>query len=219
LRWLFVADPLCFSNGKIVLAQNSHSVRHQCEARRLHFLRAHKETALILSDATPDSAEEIASVHVASWQAAYRDLLPADFLAGLSIESRAQKWRELLHAGHTHAVLARAENGALAGWVSFGPSRDADLDATWGEIEALYIHPDEWRQGVGTHLTRHACAALRESGHTHVSLWVLEDNTQATAFYRRLGFTPDGVSGPATIAGIPLVKVRYVAELAHVLTT
>lgn len=172
---------------------------------------------MILCDATLDAAEEIAAVHVASWQAAYRELLPAEFLAALSIEKRAQGWRALLRAGRTRVVLARARDGALAGWVSFGANRDDGLDATWGEIEALYVRPDAWRQGAGARLAARACAVLREAGYTRVSLWVLEGNAQAIAFYRRLGFAPDGASAPVAIGGAHLVQVRYGAELARVM--
>lgn len=48
--------------------------------------------------ATVDDAPAIAAIHVRSWQRAYADLLPADFLAGLDVEQRVAYWRRDLAA-------------------------------------------------------------------------------------------------------------------------
>ena len=45
-----------------------------------------------LRDATPDDAHAIATVHVASWQVAYRGFMPDAVLDGLSVDDRARKW-------------------------------------------------------------------------------------------------------------------------------
>ncbi len=40
----------------------------------------------MIRPATFEDASRLAEIHIASWQAAYADLLPADFLDGLSEE-------------------------------------------------------------------------------------------------------------------------------------
>lgn len=42
--------------------------------------------------ATANDAAAIAQVHVASWQAAYRGLLPEALLVSLSVERRQRHW-------------------------------------------------------------------------------------------------------------------------------
>ena len=46
--------------------------------------------------ATADDAAAIAAVHIASWRAAYRGLLPDAVLDSLSLEARTDHWREWL---------------------------------------------------------------------------------------------------------------------------
>jgi len=46
--------------------------------------------------ATIDDAGDIAVVHVATWRAAYRGLMPQSLLDGLSVEARTAVWRRIL---------------------------------------------------------------------------------------------------------------------------
>lgn len=48
---------------------------------------------IITREATPEDAEAIASVHIASWRVAYRDLIPKSYLDVLSQEAKAQDWK------------------------------------------------------------------------------------------------------------------------------
>jgi hypothetical protein len=48
---------------------------------------------LRIRPATPADAEAIAALHLAFYQAAYQDLLPAEFLSSLRGEDRHQQWR------------------------------------------------------------------------------------------------------------------------------
>ena len=47
-------------------------------------------------EARRDDAQGIAQVHVASWRSTYHGIMPAEFLAGLSVERRTQYWMETL---------------------------------------------------------------------------------------------------------------------------
>ncbi|MBN3818566.1 GNAT family N-acetyltransferase [Paraburkholderia sp. Se-20369] len=153
-------------------------------------------------------AQAIAEIHVAAWQATYAGIMPASFLAGLSVEQRTAKWRNALETGRPRVALALTAGG-LAGWVAYGPSRDADKDAAWGEIEAIYLHPSHCGQGIGAALVEHAGQSLRAMGHTSVSLWVLADNHRARAFYARDGFVAEDQIQTFEIGGTRLGEVRY----------
>ena len=53
-----------------------------------------------------------------------------------------------------------------------------------GWIDALYLHPDVWRSGIGTAFVAHA-KTLRPTG---LQLWCFQVNARARAFYLRQGF-------------------------------
>jgi RimJ/RimL family protein N-acetyltransferase len=57
-------------------------------------------------------------------------------------------------------------------------------------------------------MTRFAEARLAKRGASDVTLWVLERNAAARAFYEAIGFEPDGASKLLTI-GVELVVLRY----------
>jgi ribosomal protein S18 acetylase RimI-like enzyme len=155
---------------------------------------------------TPDDAEAVARVHVETWQAAYADVLPREGLEQLSGE-RAARRAEL----HRQAPPIVAEvNGEIVGFVSVGAAHDDDAD---GELYAIYVHPDHWDRGFGRDLIVAGEARLRELGHTHAVLWVLEDNPRARRFYELAGWRADGTKRPIEIFGVEVAEVRYEKEL------
>ncbi|MBN3752184.1 GNAT family N-acetyltransferase [Paraburkholderia sp. Tr-20389] len=162
--------------------------------------------------ATADDADGIATVHVAAWRAAYEALLPVAYLARLDPHSRAEKWRSALLAGAPR-VLVAIVNDAIAGWVAFGPARDADLDARCAEIEAIYVASACWNRGIGTALMTAACEMLHVEGYAHIALWVLNDNAAACAFYARRGFARDGFARNIEIGGVSLMEVRLTRDI------
>ncbi len=83
--------------------------------------------------ATEADAHGIATVHVASWQKAYRDALPADYLASLSVSQGEARWRVAFEGDGT--ILVAEDQVALIGFAAAGRSRDTDpLDAYVGEL-------------------------------------------------------------------------------------
>ena len=153
-------------------------------------------------------------MHVSSWQAAYRDILPAEHLAGLQWEKRYELWQRELIApsvvGRSTWVLA--EGTAVLGFVSTGPARDDDRQrADAWELYAIYLTEGRWGQGLGRALADVALDAVPDLV-ADVSLWVLSGNDLARRFYERLGFSLDGHEQTATIGDHEVVEVRYLAE-------
>jgi GNAT superfamily N-acetyltransferase len=154
------------------------------------------------ADATPADARGLAA-HVASWQRAYRGLLPEAVLAGLSVADRERAWREILRAPRprTSTLLAVVETNVL-GFASLGPARDLeDGDGRAGELYAIYLAPPVWSRGVGTQLHDAAVARLVVHGFDRAILWLLDGNERASRFYRRHGWTRDG--GQKTVPSPP----------------
>ena len=151
-----------------------------------------------LRDATPADAWDIAAVHVESWQAGYRGLLPDTVLDGLSVGLREQWWHETLSTPGARSTLLAIEAHTLLGFAAVGPGRDGDPKV--GELYAMYLRSAAWGRGVGHALHAAALARLRAFGYTRASLWMLAGNERALRFYRREGWAPDGrsklVTGP-----------------------
>jgi ribosomal protein S18 acetylase RimI-like enzyme len=154
-------------------------------------------------------ARAIAEVHVRTWQSAYRELLPHEFLAGLSVDARERFWQSELEVTPAERMPWLAESdGQVVGFVSTGPSRDADATPSTGEVYAIYVTPDCWDKGVGRDLLHHAENDLRQHGYSEARLWVLADNARARRFYERAAWTVDATRHE-TIGAVELEEVRY----------
>lgn len=150
---------------------------------------------MVVRQATPDDAPAIAAVHVRSWQAAYREIVPERVIAERTVEVRERQWREWL--GLRTRVLVGIRGESLAGFC-----------ATSGtEVAALYVDPPAWRTGVGGALLARALDGLRAGGATQVTLWVFEANHRARGFYARHGFVADGGT-EAEYEGAPEIRLR-----------
>jgi len=137
--------------------------------------------------ATPADAEQIARVHVLSWQATYKGLIPDKFLAELSVERRAAQWHAALtqHQQTNFLFVAETDADGVVGFVASGLERQGRKAYT-GEIYAIYILKQSQGQGIGRLLFEAAVADLKQRGQTSMLLWVLADNT-SRGFYERMG--------------------------------
>lgn len=162
--------------------------------------------------AQASDALAIATVHVRSWQSAYRGLLPGDYLDGLDVEERVPRWEQRLGEldWPRHAVLVTEEAGRVVGFATLTPSRDDDLDpATVGEVAAIYLLPTAWGQGHGRALMGAALDALGRAAYGEAALWVLDTNQRARRFYEAGGWRPDGAAKLDPRPGFTLSEVRY----------
>ena len=139
--------------------------------------------------ATVRDAGAIARVHVASWHAAYRELIPAHRLATFTVPLRTQAWRRNLRDRSGVHTTVFERDDLVSGFASIGASRDL---RGWGEIWAIYVAPDAWGRGIGSALFADAMATFTGWSMPSVMLWVLEGNTRAMQFYQGGGFVLDG---------------------------
>src|SRR5690242_17977914 len=110
---------------------------------------------------------QIAVVHMWSWQAAYRGLLPQAYLDGLDPAQRISQWERIVSAAGDPGggTLVADAGGQLCGFVSYGPARDDDAGSRRpGEIYAIYPAPAAWDEGTGRRLTAAALGRLGEAG-------------------------------------------------------
>jgi GNAT superfamily N-acetyltransferase len=150
----------------------------------------------------------VARVHVRSWQAAYRGLLPDAYLDGLRAEERAERYNFASEDVRDPATMVAIEDGRICGFATTAPARDSDLTEC-GELFALYVDPEWWRRGMGAALISAARGRLRELGFRNAALWLLAGNARAERFYRMDGWVPDGLSRTDTVWGVTVNEVRW----------
>jgi GNAT superfamily N-acetyltransferase len=157
-----------------------------------------------------DDCAAIAAVHVRTWQAAYRGHLPDELLDRLNVDERTEMWRKLIVKPGRVLLVADDLDGSISGFCDLIPSRDADAKPTTAEITAIYVSPDKWGQGIGQELLNAAEARARGDGFSELSLWVLEANQRARAFYEKFGFVLDGsTKEDERRGGFVIREVRY----------
>ena len=131
------------------------------------------------------------------------------------MDRRADAWRRAVERAQTRPehILVADNAGTVVGFVSAGPTRDADGDAGIGEVYAIYVEPAVVGAGVGRRLFQEATDALRQDGCIEATLWVLEDNARARRFYAAAGWQPDGATKVEERPGFHLREVRYRGHL------
>lgn len=161
-----------------------------------------------IRSAVPADALAVAQVHVRSWQAAYRDLLPAAYLDSLRPEDRAARY-DFTHSDpampHTRVAVA---HDLILGFATIMPARDPEV-ADYAELCALYVGPDQWGTGLGLALITDARERMAGQGFRNALLWLLEGNMRGDRFYRRDGWSPDGARKRDVIWGIEVEDLRY----------
>ncbi|KQX50954.1 hypothetical protein ASE09_13185 [Streptomyces sp. Root66D1] len=154
-------------------------------------------------------------MHVRSWRAAYRDLLPGPYLDALDAEERAATWRERLTAPDRPRVLvATAGDGRVVAFSCFRAWRGEGFPpGTAAELAALYALPEAWGRGVGRALLAASTEALAREGFRTAALWVLAGNARGRRFYEAAAWRADGTVVTEETGGVMLDELRYQRKL------
>jgi GNAT superfamily N-acetyltransferase len=168
---------------------------------------------MMIRPATSADAWAIARVHVLAWQTGYRGLISDSLLDGLSIERRAAFWARVLSEPLPDQRTFVADfSGDVRGFATGGRCRDED-SRTSGELQAIYVLPQQWDTGTGSALYEACIDALRADAFTDATLWVVECNDRALRFYRKHGWKHDGARRVEEWDGAILNEVRLRAAL------
>lgn len=164
---------------------------------------------LIIRDVKKIDIPALAELVVLAWQIAYRHILPDALLDNLSIAQAKERWANMIKLEHIFTLIAERDGRAI-GFVRFGPTRDRDDDPRLvGEVYAIYVHPDFWRMGAGEALLRGAIDQLRQRGFVELTLWTLQENRRARAFYEKQDLSLDHATKKIKRGGKTTIEVRY----------
>jgi len=164
--------------------------------------------------ACPGDSQAIAALHAGSWQRHYRGAFSDAFLDHEAIGYLLPLWTERLATPdpRTRAILAERD-GTVVGlaYTLLGQ------DATWGAfLDNLHVAYGLKRRGIGTRLLALTGQAVLDwSPSSGLYLWVLEQNSDARAFYAarggvcvERGQVPPPGGDPARLNGQP-TGLRY----------
>jgi GNAT superfamily N-acetyltransferase len=164
--------------------------------------------------ARADDALAIAELHADSWQRHYRGAFSDTFLDGDVMGYLLPLWTDRVA---THQPRARTILADRDGQVVGLAHTILDEDPIWGAfLDNLHVAHGLKRCGIGTRLLALTRQAVRDwSASSGLYLWVLEQNSDARAFYAAQGgirVERDDVSAPggdpARLTGRPM-GLRY----------
>ena len=135
-----------------------------------------------------DMVEAAALVHD-SWRWAYKDIMDAEYLAGLSLENRHKRMLKGYDEGRRSLLLF--DNGELLGFCGFGKSLTPGYPDD-GEIAAIYLRENAVGKGYGHALLTRTEETLRAQGYQNLVLDVFSQNARAIAFYLAHGYAKVG---------------------------
>jgi ribosomal protein S18 acetylase RimI-like enzyme len=169
-------------------------------------------TGWLVRRAEIEDAASVARIQVAGWRAAYADIVPAEFLAGMDKTDRVALWQKRLRAPEPAATfVAVDERNEIAAYCVVGALRTerGKGEPGMGELMAIYADPARHRRGAGRAVHDAGLDHLRRRGFDRAGLWVFSENADARAFYAACGWAPDGVTHDDEIAGRVIPEARY----------
>lgn len=81
-------------------------------------------------------------------------------------------------------VVVAEVTGSIKGFAAILPRQDGN-----SELDALFVEPDLWRQGIGRQLVEHCCHIARGAGSAELHV---VGNPHAERFYEASGFKTVG---------------------------
>lgn len=161
--------------------------------------------SIVVRPGRPEDVDQIVDIGVRSWVDGYRGVVPAGLVpdaAGLRVRIRERIGER------EPSIAVGVLDAVVRGWITFGPSRDADAGPSVGEIWALNVHPEAWRRGVGRELVGYALERLERAPFAEATLWTFRDTPRSRSFYEALGFETDGATQRREASG-GTIEVRY----------
>ena len=140
--------------------------------------------------AKPADAFDMAEVHMRSWEVAYKDIIPMDYIKAKNA-TRHELYQRIITDENTMQYVIQVDNKTV-GIMGVGEPKDDDADESYYELHGIYLHPDYYRKGIGTQAVDFAFDKARKLGKRYMNVWVLAENYNSINFYKKCGFIADG---------------------------
>ena len=133
--------------------------------------------------AGPEDLGGIASLAGIVWRAHYPGIISAEQIEYMLTRMYDLKvMRAELEDGISYDRLL--VEGELRAFAAYGPAGADEM-----KLYKLYVHPDDQRRGLGSHLLKHVEDVTSRRGLRSLCLTVNKENHKAIAAYRKNGFS------------------------------
>ena len=140
--------------------------------------------------AVPADAPDMAEVHMRSWEIAYKDIIPSDFIREKNA-SRPSLYSRVITDENANSYVIQYM-GKTVGIMHIASPQDDDIGEDGYELHYIYLHPDFFRRGIGTQALIFAFNKALNLKKTFIVVWVFAENTNSILFYEKCGFAADG---------------------------
>jgi predicted N-acetyltransferase YhbS len=127
----------------------------------------------------PAVVAEQRALEALQWRASLNN--PGDREALLANPDAIELPLQQIEAG---GVFVAEVAGSIKGFAAILPREDGA-----SELDALFVEPEAWQQGIGRTLVEHSCSAARAAGSASIHV---VGNPHAKGFYSLCGFTMVG---------------------------
>ena len=118
---------------------------------------------------------QAATIHSISWKESHRVFCTPDFIDFHTADRQQEYLRNKMNSGTKIYMIVEEKPIGI-------------VSVTGSLIEDLYVLPDMQNMGYGSKLLQYAIGQCTDTP----TLWILENNTRAEKFYRRMGFKKTG---------------------------
>jgi GNAT superfamily N-acetyltransferase len=139
----------------------------------------------LIRRAHPGDAGVISRIHVDSWRAVYREILPPSFLNNLNYGRIKKSILTGLLDSETIYLIAEEQGGTPIGYICGGPERSGNA-IYQSEVYELYVAPGFQRHGFGRRLLSAIAYHLFQRRFYSLMVWVLASNPNHR-FYEKSG--------------------------------
>ena len=162
--------------------------------------------------AIPADAPDMAEVCMRSWEAAYKDILPADYIREKNA-TRPELFKRVITDENENTYVIQKDEKTV-GIMRIAPPQDDDVNENYYELHYIYLHPDHFRQGIGAQAVKFVFDKARELDKRFMTVCVFAENINSIKFYEKCGFEADGKTAVQN-RGKEVVIIRMKADLAY----
>jgi len=164
---------------------------------------------VIIRTSTLSDANEVAEIHVKSWQQSYRSIIDEHYLQNISCGDRLELRNKILQSNDPNQIhLVAVYDGKIIGFCDAGSAFDSTANYR-GEIYAIYLLEEFKKLSVGQRLLQAAHEFLAQKKLLPYVAWVLKANHSACAFYQKNGGIVSGEK-IEEIGGKSYTEVAYI---------
>lgn len=141
---------------------------------------------IIVREVKYEDLRAVSEIAIRGWQTAYRGIVDDDYLDSLSIEENYQK---RIKDYKENGFIVAEQNGEVVGFCRYriGNNYQDEYPEVDCELCALYVKPEEKRNGIGRALVEYVKNEFRKNNLNKMILWCFKNNYPSRAFYEEMG--------------------------------